>query len=291
MPISWDHLKVFLDVARFGGLSAAGRATDSSPATLGRHVNALETEVGEPLFVRARSGYRLTRAGTDLLEHAEDLERQFAQIERWRESRSGGRAIRVSAGHWTSDFLAANAGEIWRPDDRFALELVTAEEKIDIGHRSADLGLRNARPTEQWLAGRLLGHVGFAIYSGRKLIGGLAAGMFVGRTVGIGTPSVRWMEEHHGDRIGIRGNDAASVRELVASGAGMSVLPCFVGDRDPRLVRVTGLIDSLYSEQWLVSHHDGRHDRHVREVGNRIAKLMKSHLALFEGKTLYRAPS
>jgi DNA-binding transcriptional LysR family regulator len=89
---------------------------------------------------------------------------------------------------------------------------------------------------------------------------------------------------HHGDRIGVRGNDVHSVRELVAAGAGLSVFPCFVGDGDPRLVRVAAPIAELATEQWLVSHHEERHRPEVRRVADRIAALMRQHQALFRGE-------
>lgn len=276
MNISWDDLKLFLDVARLGGLSAAGRATGLSPATLGRRVTALENQLGEPLFIRSQTGYRLTSAGQDLLDQAAEVEAGFKSIERWHEDRHGERVVRVSAGYWTSKFLAQHIGTLWQPTDKFRIEFVTANEKVDIGHRHADLGLRNARPTEQWLAGRLVGHVAYALYSGRNLISGVAAGMFVGFSGSATTPSARWLDAHHGDRIGLRGNDPTSIRELVAAGAGLSVFPCFAADNDPDLVRVGSLISELYSEHWLVSHHDERHNTHVKRLGDRIASLTKA---------------
>jgi len=282
--MDWNDLKLFLDVARLGGLSAAGRATGLSPATLGRRIAALETAIGEPLFVRQRTGYHLTPAGLELLEHAGEIQSGINAIHRWQAARHGDRVVRVSAGYWTTNFLASKISELWHPEDNFRVEFVTANEKVDIGRHDADLGIRNARPTEQWLAGQLIGKVTFALYAGRKLIGGTAEGMFVGLSGPAQTPSARWLEAHHGDRIGVRGNDAASIRELVVSGAGLSVLPCFVGDADPRLVRVAGQIPELTSEHWLVSHHDERHAPHVRRLSGRIATLVRKQQQLFRGE-------
>ena len=122
------------------------------------------------------------------------------------------------------------------------MELVTTNDRVDIGRRAADIGIRSERPTEQWLAGRQSGKVAYAIYSGRHLINGIAAGLFVGVTgEAANIASARWLRAHHGDRIAVRGNDTHSVRELVAAGAGLSIFPCFVGDSDPRLVRVAHL--------------------------------------------------
>lgn len=284
MDLNWDDLKLFLDVARMGGLNAAARATGASPATLGRRVLALEAVMGEPLFVRSASGYRLTEAGENLREHAAEIEKSFATLNTWRKERHGERTIRISAGHWTATYLASRIASLWHTEDSFRIELVSANEKLDIGRREADLGLRNQRPTEQWLAGRLVGQTKYALYAGRRLEFGVKAGMFVGLSGGLVTPSSRWLEAHHADRIGVRGNDAASIRELVAAGAGLSVFPCFVGDTDPRLVRVASPIVELTSETWLVSHHDERHAPQVRAVAKRIAALMKEDADLFAGE-------
>jgi DNA-binding transcriptional LysR family regulator len=280
MDIGWDDLRLFLDVARLGGLTAATGTTGLSAPTLGRRVAALERQLGEALFHRSQRGYTLTQAGEDLLARAEDVEAAMLALKRWKEGATGQRVVRISAGPWTSAFLASHVGDLWTVADRFTIELVTASHKIDIGRRNADLGVRNARPTEQWLAGRLIGTVAYALYSGLNLVNGIKAGYFVG-VAGDRTHSARWLEARHGDRIATRGNDSTSVREMVAAGAGLSVFPCFIGDTDPRLVRVAPPIRELTTEQWLVSHHEERHDPAVHAVGNRIAALMQGSAALF----------
>src|SRR5690606_38330347 len=149
-----------------------------------------------------------------------------------------------------------------------------------IGRRNADIGVRSARPTEAGLAGRQVGRVAYALYAGRELVSGVEAGLFVGIVGdGAGLRSSRWLMARHGDRIGVRGNDAHSVRELVAAGAGLTVLPCFAGDADPRLVRVAAPIAELETEQWLVAHEEERHGREVRRVLERLAALLKANAA------------
>ncbi len=285
MSIDWDDLRLFLDVARLGGLSAATGTTKRSAATLGRRVTALERQIGEPLFHRAHSGYTLTRAGEELLRRAEEVESAMRSLTRWRDGEIGDRVVRISAGAWTTDFLARQIDQLWSATDPFRLEFVTAYEKIDIGRRNADIGIRSERPTETNLAGQQVGRVAHALYSGRKLINGVEAGLFVGMGGdGANLQSSRWLMARHGDRIATRGNDAHSVRELVAAGAGLTVLPCFAGDSDERLVRIVAApIPELETEQWLVSHHEERHSREVRTVLDRIGRLLRAHAPLFAG--------
>src|SRR5690554_6521522 len=99
MSAGWDDLRLFLAVARLGGLSAARVATGLSPATLGRRVTALERQVGVPLFKRLRTGYRLTGAGQELFVQAEEVERAMTGVTRWQEGAQAQRAVRLSAGN------------------------------------------------------------------------------------------------------------------------------------------------------------------------------------------------
>lgn len=286
MDLRWDDLRLFLSVARLGGLSAATGVTGLSAATLSRRVTVLEREIGEPLFTRSLSGYQLTAMGEDLLKRAEDVEAAMLSLARWREREIGEPVVRIAADAWTSGFLSRHIGELWNVDDRLRIDLVTAHETVAIGRRAADIGLHASRPTEANLAARHIGRIAYALYCLPRLIGGVAAALFVGITgEGESSPAARWLMAHHGDRIAVRGNDAASVRELVAAGAGLSVFPCFVGDSDPRLARVAPPIPELVTEQWLVVHQDERHNPPVRTVRDRLARLMKQHAPLFRGDT------
>ncbi len=59
----WDDLRLFLAVAREGGLAAASASTGKSPPTLGRRMLALERRLGLELFERLPRGYALTDQG------------------------------------------------------------------------------------------------------------------------------------------------------------------------------------------------------------------------------------
>jgi DNA-binding transcriptional LysR family regulator len=281
MSADWDDLRLFLAVSRLGGLSAARAATALSPATLGRRITALERKIGVPLFKRLQTGYRLTGAGQELFAHAEEVERAMAGVSRWKEGAQAQRAVRLSAGNWTTDFLSRHIGEIWTQGDP-VIEFVAANARVDIGHRAADIGIRNARPEDPHLAGRRIGSVAFALYRSRD--GGDQTSV-----VGLSgdtstTPSARWLDALHGTSVRLKGNSVHAVRELVANGAGVSVLPCFVGDGDERLARMGEIIDELSTEQWLVAHHEERHVPAIRNLIERIATLMRAAGPLFAGE-------
>lgn len=78
------RLRLFLAVVDHGGFTAAARAEHVAQPAVSLAVRELETEVGAPLVVRARSGARLTAAGEALVAPARqalrDVERAAAAV-------------------------------------------------------------------------------------------------------------------------------------------------------------------------------------------------------------------
>lgn len=72
--INWDDLRIFLSVARAGGLSAAARQLGISVPTAGRRMLALEEATAQSLFLRSQSGYALTKEGEVLFSKARSME-------------------------------------------------------------------------------------------------------------------------------------------------------------------------------------------------------------------------
>ncbi len=62
-------LRTFVAVAETMNISAAARRLRVSQPALSRHIHALEDMVGHPLFVRHRTGLRLTATGMTLRDH------------------------------------------------------------------------------------------------------------------------------------------------------------------------------------------------------------------------------
>jgi DNA-binding transcriptional LysR family regulator len=65
------HIEGFLEVARLNSVSRAAESLFVTQPTLTARLHALERELGERLFVRARHGMRLTEAGRAFIPYAE----------------------------------------------------------------------------------------------------------------------------------------------------------------------------------------------------------------------------
>jgi DNA-binding transcriptional LysR family regulator len=281
-PIDWEELRLFLAVARGAGLNAAARQTGASAPTLGRRMNALERRLDRQLFARSQTGYELTEAGRALYQYAEEMEAAARGIDRWRD-KTPRRLVRISAGSWTSRFLARHLDELWAGDPSTAIELSTAHQRVDILHRQADIGVRNRAPQESNLAGRKTNDVAYALYRALGTSGELPWVAVIGEAAI--TPTAQWVARNFSSLAQITCSDPRIVLDCLLTGAGQAVLPCFVGDAEPGLERAGGTIDELGEEQWLVLNEQARHEPVVRGVIDRLAALLQRHRPLFSGAT------
>lgn len=67
------NLTTFVKVARLGSFHAAAQQLHATQPTISARIVALEEELGVQLFIRDKSGTRLTSRGTQLLPYAEKL--------------------------------------------------------------------------------------------------------------------------------------------------------------------------------------------------------------------------
>jgi DNA-binding transcriptional LysR family regulator len=282
--IDWNDLRIFVRVARGGGLSAAAAELGSSPATVGRRMLALEQVLARPLFVRRQTGYELTEHGRALLAKALAVEASARPIEEWLEADDNRATVRISAGTWTANFFAENFARLWTPSDPFRIAFKTTEAKLDIAHREVEIGVRNRQPDSPNLAARRTVEVAQAPFRARNRPGAQRRDWVAITPEDRATRSANWVAAQPGIDIAAWANTPRTLHDLIRAGVGTGVLPCFAGDRDPLLERAGGTIEELREGQWIVMHNDDRHRREVRTVIDRIVGLVTAHAALFAGE-------
>lgn len=264
MNFDWDDLRLFLAVARGGGLAKAATETGKSAPTLARRMLDFERHMGRELFRRHARGYDLTEEGRALLNDLAGVEAAISPVVDT--GRSARPVVKVSAGAWTTLHLCRNAERIVS-DDSVAVRFIAANHDMDIRHRDVVIGIRNRRPEAIGLAGRRLGRVGFAVYAQSAGVARWA------RLMG-GTPSAQWAMDATCGQAAIEVTEARNLLDLIESGAARAVLPTFVGDAIWGISRVSAEIDELAHDRWLVSHDEERFEPAVRLVLKRIGDLL-----------------
>ncbi|MEO0346637.1 MAG: LysR family transcriptional regulator [Pseudomonadota bacterium] len=76
----WNEFRTAYHVAKYGTVSGAAERLGVHRATIIRHIDSLEKELGGKIFFRNAKGYSLTEIGEDLLRVAEATEDNFNQF-------------------------------------------------------------------------------------------------------------------------------------------------------------------------------------------------------------------
>jgi DNA-binding transcriptional LysR family regulator len=74
------------------------------------------------------------------------------------------------------------------------------------------------------------------------------------------------------------------MQQAARTGAGITVLPCYLGDPDPALQRISPLLEEVAVDQWLLVHRDLRTLPRVRAVMDALIKLFQEERAVIEGR-------
>jgi len=97
-------------------------------------------------------------------------------------------------------------------------------------------------------------------------------------------PGQSWvLELLEGARPAVRVNNWLVLQQAVGAGAGIAVLPCYLGDADPALRRLGAPLPEVTAEQWLLVHRDLRDLPRVRAVMDSLVRLFQEERATLEG--------
>ena len=280
---AWDDLQLFLHVATEGGLSAAASQTGLSAPTIGRRMLALERTTGRTLFVRSQQGYRLAHDGEILLEHVRAMRRAADSIADWHKDAFALPIVSITGDGWLGPFIAEHVMDIRGPADAFRLCCQSHHAGVDMTFRGADIAVVGHRPVNGNLAVRPSVTMSYAVYRAAGLPGDEERWISLG-TESSHSPADKWVFENHEAQIFTWTTAPDLLLRLIRAGVGRGVLPTFVGDAQPDLVREGGVIEALDHPLHIVANDDDRHRAEVRLVIERLAALLKREEARFGGK-------
>lgn len=270
--MDWDHLRLVLAVARGGTLSAAGRALGVNQTTAARRLAAAERAFGGPLFARVDGRLVATDAGRLVATRAERMEAEVAAAARALEEASAEAAgpVRVTA----VESLVVHLLVPLVPALRVRLPgvrpvFLSDEATLDLARREADIGLRLARPRDGALRARRLAEVAFAVYVAP---GGPDAWLAYDDSRAH-LPEAQWQAQAAGGAAPVmRCGSVAALAAGAARGLGRAVLPCYLGDGHPGLVRQGAPV--VRRELWMALHPDLGAVPRVRATADVLAEAL-----------------
>lgn len=271
---NWDDLRMVLAVAEHGTLGAAAQALRISHPTLTRRIKHIEHRLGMPLFERGPKAMQLTEAGLDMHALAERWRGEIVELERrlaGRDHRPAG-PVRITAPDAVAEYILPDILAAFnRENPRIVIELDVSSNVLSLQQRAADIAIRITDQPDTSLIGRRIGTVGMAAYAERSLADSLERGLepWIGYDGGLAChkPGL-WVASNIPDeRIAFRSNTLLGIIRAVRSGLGLAILPCFVGDADPQLVRIGERLPELDIGLWLLA------DRATAEIPRMRATL------------------
>lgn len=294
--IDWDNVRYFLAAARGGSVRAAAKRLAVNHATVLRRIAQLEEHLGAQMFEKLPSGYRLTAAGEEVLEFANQMEASSHQLE----TRVFGRdqsvrgLLRVTLPPFlATHLLMPDIADFARLHPDIEIELVSTGEVVNLTNREADVAIRMVTDRKTLplnLHGLKGPDVLAGVYMSRDRLAAWRAGAPDPiRPIVVGGQAIPdWIGEGEVRVTGVpfRTPDADAQIAAARQGIGMTRLPCFVGDADHLLARAPGIDLKSPATIWLLTQGETRKTKRVRLFTEFISRRLAAHAPLLAGRSI-----
>jgi DNA-binding transcriptional LysR family regulator len=252
--------------------------------------------MGLRLFERHADGLRPTAAGRELVEAAERMEAEALRLERavsGADDRAEGFVRITTIESFAAAFLADKLAPLTRQHPKLELELVTGDQMLNLTRSEADLALRYDPVQQEGIVARRLVDIGFGLYAspdyltahGRpKSVRDLRHHRMIGYDRRLSrVTEARWLDEQMGGQsYAFRSNSTLSMTSACAAGIGIAMLPCWLADVRPPLVRLFGPNEVARRAMALVMHGELRRVQRVRVVADHLVEIFRQHRKLLE---------
>ena len=293
--MDWDDLRYVLAVARAGSALRGAELLGVNHTTVLRKLDALDTQLGTPLFERSHTGRTLTDAGRRAAEAAERMEAEadalLNALAAQRRALAG--SVRLTTSETLANRLVAPCLRDFHAEHAgVSIELITADERLDIARGEADVALRaGSRPEGSGIvARRLLPDSEWTIYCSRDYAAARGAPC---RREDIPNHDIVGMEGRMaslsgwlwlaasapGATIRCRSNSLTNLVSNLKAGLGLGALPTLIGDYEPELMRCLPPPPEISSEMWLIVREEVKSQPHVRAFADFLAGHIRATLA------------
>jgi len=285
----WNDLRYFLAVADTGSTLAASRALKVSQTTVARRVSALEKALSLHVFDRQQSGYVLTPVGEALVNRARAVKtatEDFADTADGLKRDISGTVRLTAIEIYVVTLLPEVLRDLRTTYPSILIEVDASDSVRDLASGAADIALRHESASSgSGLVGRRIAPNPWTLYCSRsyeqahgrpRRAKDLVNHPFIGGGGAHVWPKYNaWLQ-----RNGLEGavtmhyGSPTGLLSAIRSGLGLAVLPSFIADRDPELVRCLPPAKGDDSAIWLLTHERLRHTPRIRAVLDFLAQRL-----------------
>ncbi|GAB2886548.1 LysR family transcriptional regulator [Paraburkholderia jirisanensis] len=285
---SWEDIRFFIALARHGSLAAAARALCVNHTTVARRIAALEQALGEKLVERRPDGFVLTAAGAHAVAAAHQMEAAAAALSRPGTDDSPKGLVRISATPGLAqEFLSARLPRLTARHPGLDIELSASVRAVSLDLREADIALRFGRPLDGDVIARPLVTLDYGFYAAPEWQQRIAVGatpVFVAfDEANASIADAAWlMRCFPRARFAFRADNQSAQAAAARAGAGIAMLPHFIGRA------VAGLVPCALEplppsrELWMITRPGDNKNRAVRAATDFLTETFVAERALFD---------
>lgn len=273
MTIStWDEIRTAYHVARLGTVSGAADALGVHHATVIRHIDALESQLGVKLFQRHARGYTATEAGQDLLLVAQATDDQFSQLVsriRGRGEDVGGEIVVTSLSSMAHHFTPILA-RFQKQNPAIKVRFLTSARLFRLEYGEAHVAIRaGSAPEQPDNVVQRFHKMRIGLYASEEYVkrkgmpkteAELAEHDFAAIDTDTGSsraPFARWLSKAvPSERMIFTATEESVVMDAICSGVGIGFVSEMDAALNPGLVQVMSPRDEWTAPLWLVTHVD-----------------------------------
>ena len=281
-----QDLLILLAVSKSGRFTSAADSLGLNHTTISRRIAALEKALGGHVLLRSGGGWELTELGQRAADAAEGVAAALEQLDEDDGRLSG--VVRISATDGFSAYLAAPAFARLREDHpELSMEIIAATRRASQTRSGVDLEVVVGKPEVHRTQTLRLGTYVLGLYGSHTYL----------RDHGI-PHSLEEVLEHPlvyfiDSMLQVDSLDAPrrllpTMRDSVSStnvfvhveatraGAGLGLLPCFMADRHPDLIRLLPDVIAEKLAYWLVARPDSLRQPAVAAVVHALQQATRS---------------
>jgi DNA-binding transcriptional LysR family regulator len=291
--LNWDDVRTFLALARNQKLGVAAKSLGINATTLSRRIQRLSQSSNSTLFEMHSGEWLLTEAGEKLLSLAERAESAMLDIEETEPHEDMLGFVRVaiseSFGIW---FLSERIKAFHDAYPNIIVELISPSWYFSPLKREVDMAILPTPPQRGPLTTRRLADMSLRLFASRSYLEShppieTIADLSQHRLVGFSRNIISKAQLDHWRKIlpnsvtNIRMSGIAMQTHAVAHGAGIGLLPSFIGTYDDRLLPVLRQDVTIKQSFWLAVREDVRHSRRIEVFVKWLVKQVQADRAFF----------
>ncbi|MGI3184584.1 LysR family transcriptional regulator [Nioella aestuarii] len=291
--MDWDKLRIFHAVADAGSLTHAGDTLHLSQSAVSRQIRSLEESLDTTLFHRHARGLILTEQGELLFDATRSMSKRLeaasARIRDSEEEVFGELRVTTTVGFGTL-WLAPRLPQLYNKFPELKIDLILEERVMDLPMREADVAIRMKEPSQADLIRKKLMTVRMQLYASQTYLEAngtpasledLGSHRLISQNahsaqVSAGALLVREIMSYDvGSFLTV--NNYFGVLQGVIHDLGIGLLPDYLAEDFPQLVRVLPEVESNEVPVFLAYPEELRHSKRIEAFRDFVTEEIIAH--------------